>query len=80
MIVRRYSISSPIHSFPANDPWKAGKGQQNGGILEAQETVKSPAYSSIKKQDDGEKLFTEDSFTGDSSSQRAFPEHVFGCR
>uniref|UniRef100_A0A671FW76 Coiled-coil domain containing 195 n=1 Tax=Rhinolophus ferrumequinum TaxID=59479 RepID=A0A671FW76_RHIFE len=80
MIVRRYSISSPIHSFAANDPWKAGKRQPNSEILEAQGTVKSLACSSFKKQDNEEKIFADDSFTGNNSSQRASPEHTFGCR
>ncbi|XP_019592176.2 putative coiled-coil domain-containing protein 195 isoform X2 [Rhinolophus sinicus] len=80
MIVRRYSLSSPIHSFAANDPWKAGKRQPNSDILEAQRTVKSLACSSFKKQDNEEKIFADDSFTGNNSSQRASPEHTFGCR
>ncbi|XP_058389460.1 putative coiled-coil domain-containing protein 195 [Diceros bicornis minor] len=81
MIVRRYSISSPVHSFAANDPWKTGKRNPNSGILEAQGTVKSLACSSIKKQDNEGKMFAADSFTSNnSSSQRAFPEDAFGCR
>ncbi|KAM5267083.1 putative coiled-coil domain-containing protein 195 isoform 1-T1 [Hipposideros larvatus] len=80
MIVRRYSVSSPIHSFAANDPWKAEKRQPNNGILEARGTVKSLACPSIKKQDNEEKMLTEDSFISNSSSQRASPEHSFGCR
>uniref|UniRef100_A0A8C9CBD1 Coiled-coil domain containing 195 n=1 Tax=Phocoena sinus TaxID=42100 RepID=A0A8C9CBD1_PHOSS len=80
MIVRRYSISSPTHLLAANDPWKAGKKHPNHGILEAQRTVKSLACSSIKKQDNEEKMFAPDSFTSNGSSQRAFPKHGFGCR
>ncbi|XP_060158607.1 putative coiled-coil domain-containing protein 195 [Globicephala melas] len=80
MIVRRYSISSPTHLLAANDPWKAGKKHPNCGILEAQRTVKSLACSSIKKQDNEEKMFAPDSFTSNGSSQRAFPKHGFGCR
>ncbi|XP_065737269.1 putative coiled-coil domain-containing protein 195 [Phocoena phocoena] len=80
MIVRRYSISSPTHLLAANDPWKAGKKHPNHGILEAQRTVKSLTCSSIKKQDNEEKMFAPDSFTSNGSSQRAFPKHGFGCR
>ncbi|XP_023498193.2 putative coiled-coil domain-containing protein 195 [Equus przewalskii] len=80
MIVRRYSVSSPIHSFAANDPWKAGKKHANNGILEAQGTVQSLACSSIKKQDNEEKMFAADSFTSNGSSQRPRPEHTLGCR
>ncbi|EPY83428.1 putative coiled-coil domain-containing protein 195 [Camelus ferus] len=80
MIVRRYSISSPSHSLAANDPWKAGKKHPNCETVEAQGIVESSACSSIKKQDNEEKMFAPDSFTSSSSSQRAFPEHVFGFR
>ncbi|XP_059962338.1 putative coiled-coil domain-containing protein 195 [Mesoplodon densirostris] len=80
MIVRRYSISSPTHLLAAKDPWKAGEKHPNRGILEAQRTVKSLACSSIKKQDNEEKMFAPDSFTSNGSSQRAFPKHGFGCR
>ncbi|XP_034498472.1 putative coiled-coil domain-containing protein 195 [Ailuropoda melanoleuca] len=78
MIVRRYSISSPVHSFAANDPWKAGERYQKSGILEAQGRVKSLACSSIKKHDNEEQMFAADSLTSTNSNQRASPEHVFG--
>uniref|UniRef100_A0A8D1ZBM9 Coiled-coil domain containing 195 n=1 Tax=Sus scrofa TaxID=9823 RepID=A0A8D1ZBM9_PIG len=80
MIVRRYSISSPIHSLAVKDPWKAGKKHPNHGIPEVQGTVKWLGCSSIKKQDHGEKMFAPDVFAGHGSSRRAFPQHVFGCR
>ncbi|XP_057600649.1 putative coiled-coil domain-containing protein 195 [Hippopotamus amphibius kiboko] len=80
MIVRRYSISSPTHSLPANDSWKAGEKHPKRGILEAQRAVKSLAYSSIKKQDNEKQMFAPDSFTSNDSSQRAFSEHGFGYR
>ncbi|XP_047399209.1 putative coiled-coil domain-containing protein 195 [Sciurus carolinensis] len=80
MIVRRYSISSSVHSFAANDPWKARKRHPNGGIVEAQGPVKSLTSSSVKKQDNEDKMLAADSFSNNSSSQRASPEHVFGCR
>uniref|UniRef100_A0A8C6FUY2 Coiled-coil domain containing 195 n=1 Tax=Moschus moschiferus TaxID=68415 RepID=A0A8C6FUY2_MOSMO len=79
MIVRRYSISSPIHSSTASDPWKTRRKHPNCGILEVQGTVKSLA-SSVKKQDNEEKMFTSDSFTTNGYSKRVFPEHDFGCR
>ncbi|XP_030891486.1 putative coiled-coil domain-containing protein 195 [Leptonychotes weddellii] len=78
MIVRRYSISSPIHSFATNDPWKARERHPKSGILEAQGRVKSLACSSIKKQDNKEEMFASDSLTSPSCNQRASPEHVFG--
>lgn len=78
MIVRRYSISSPVHSFAANDPWKPGQRHQESGILEAQGRVKSLARSSIKKYDNEEQMFAADSLTSTNSNQRASPEHVFG--
>ncbi|XP_058157239.1 putative coiled-coil domain-containing protein 195 [Dasypus novemcinctus] len=80
MIVRRYFISSPVHSFAANDPWKPEKYHPNSGIPETHRTVKSLAGSSEKKQDNEEKTFVADSFTNNKSSQRGFPEHDFGCR
>ncbi|XP_075861493.1 coiled-coil domain-containing protein 195 [Microcebus murinus] len=79
MIVRRYSISSSVHSPAVNDPWKAGKRHPNSRILEAQGTLKSLACSSIKKQDNEKELFAADSVASSSASQRASPEHVFGC-
>uniref|UniRef100_A0A8P0T8K2 Coiled-coil domain containing 195 n=1 Tax=Canis lupus familiaris TaxID=9615 RepID=A0A8P0T8K2_CANLF len=78
MIVRRYSISSPIHSFTAKDPRKGGERHLKSGILEAQRRVKSLACSSVKKQDNEEEMFVADSLTSTSSNQRASPEHVFG--
>lgn len=80
MIVRRYSISSPVHSFAANDPWKAGKRHPNDGILESQGTVKSLVCASIKKADNEEKMFAADSFASNTSNQRAFPEPDLGGR
>ncbi|KAL2775199.1 putative coiled-coil domain-containing protein 195 [Daubentonia madagascariensis] len=80
MIVRRYSVSSSVHSSAVNDPWKAGKRHPNSRILDAQGTLKSLASSSIKKQDNEEEMFEADSVASNSPSQRASPERVFGCR
>ncbi|XP_043766485.1 putative coiled-coil domain-containing protein 195 [Cervus elaphus] len=79
MIVRRYSISSPILSLAASDPWKSRRKHPNCGLLEVQGRVKS-LVSSIKKQDNEEKMFTSDSFTTSGCSKGVFPEHGFGCR
>ncbi|XP_045852909.1 putative coiled-coil domain-containing protein 195 [Meles meles] len=79
MIVRRYSISTPIHSFAANDPWKPRERHPKSGILGAQGRVKSLACSSIKKQNNEEKMFAEDSLTSTSSNQRTSPDHVCSC-
>uniref|UniRef100_A0A8B9XMZ6 Coiled-coil domain containing 195 n=1 Tax=Bos mutus grunniens TaxID=30521 RepID=A0A8B9XMZ6_BOSMU len=79
MIVRRYSISSLIHSSTTSDPWKTRRRHPNCGILEVQGTVKSLA-SSVKKQDSEEKMFTSDSFTTNGCSKGVFPEHDFGYR
>ncbi|XP_014386620.1 PREDICTED: uncharacterized protein LOC106724288 isoform X2 [Myotis brandtii] len=65
-----------VHSFAANDPWKSGKRHPSSRILEAQRMLKPLTCSSIKKQDNEEKAFAEDSFTSKSSSHRAFPEYV----
>ncbi|XP_073760221.1 putative coiled-coil domain-containing protein 195 [Callorhinus ursinus] len=78
MIVRRYSISSPIHSFATNDPWETKERHPKSGILEAQGRVKSLACSSIKNQDNKKEMFAADSLTSTSCNQRASPEHVFG--
>uniref|UniRef100_A0A8C9QBJ3 Coiled-coil domain containing 195 n=1 Tax=Spermophilus dauricus TaxID=99837 RepID=A0A8C9QBJ3_SPEDA len=72
MIVRRYSISSSVHSFTANDPWKTRKRHPNGGM--------SLTCSSVTKQDNQDKILAADSFSNSSSSQRASPEHAFRCR
>uniref|UniRef100_A0A287DF20 Coiled-coil domain containing 195 n=1 Tax=Ictidomys tridecemlineatus TaxID=43179 RepID=A0A287DF20_ICTTR len=72
MIVRRYSISSSVHSFTANDPWKTRKRHPNGGM--------SPTSSSVTKQDNQDRMLAADSFSNSSSSQRASPEHAFRCR
>ncbi|KAM4869571.1 coiled-coil domain-containing protein 195 [Urocitellus parryii] len=80
MIVRRYSISSSVHSFTANDPWKTRKRHPNGGIVEAQGPVKSLTSSSVTKQDNQDRMLAADSFSNSSSSQRASPEHAFRCR
>lgn len=77
MIVRRYSISSPIHSFAANDPWEPEERHPKSGILGAQGRVKSLACSSIKKQGNEENLFAAGSLTSTSSNQRTSPDHVF---
>ncbi|KAM5229127.1 putative coiled-coil domain-containing protein 195 [Ctenodactylus gundi] len=80
MIVRRYSVSSPAHSFAASDPWKARNKLPNREMLEAKGAVKSLACPSIKKQDNEEKLLAADSCSSNGSSQRASPEDGFGCR
>ncbi|XP_074254769.1 putative coiled-coil domain-containing protein 195 [Saimiri boliviensis] len=80
MIVRRYSTSSSVCSSAVHDPWKAGKRYSKSRILEAQGPLKSLAWSPIKKQDSEEKVFAADSFTSNSTSQRASPQHDFGCR
>ncbi|XP_049744284.1 putative coiled-coil domain-containing protein 195 [Elephas maximus indicus] len=80
MIIRRYSISSSVNSFAAIDPWKTGKRLPSTGILKPQGTFKSLVSSSVKKQDNEEKMFAADSCTSHSFSQRALPEHIFGCR
>ncbi|XP_073925661.1 putative coiled-coil domain-containing protein 195 [Castor canadensis] len=80
MIVRRYSVSSSVHSFAANDPWKSRNRHANSGIPEARGTVRSPAYSSTKKQDNEEKMLVADSSGSNNSSQRASPDTDFGCR
>uniref|UniRef100_A0A8D2HPJ6 Coiled-coil domain containing 195 n=1 Tax=Urocitellus parryii TaxID=9999 RepID=A0A8D2HPJ6_UROPR len=72
MIVRRYSISSSVHSFTANDPWKTRKRHPNGGM--------SLTSSSVTKQDNQDRMLAADSFSNSSSSQRASPEHAFRCR
>uniref|UniRef100_A0ABI7YTS3 Coiled-coil domain containing 195 n=1 Tax=Felis catus TaxID=9685 RepID=A0ABI7YTS3_FELCA len=78
MIVRRYSISSPVHSFAARDLWKAGERHPKSGILDARGRVKPLACSSIKKEDKEEEMLAADSLTNSSSNGRAFPEHGFG--
>lgn len=79
MIVRRYSISSPVLSLTASDPWKTRRKHPDCELLEVQGTVKSLA-SSIKKQDNEEKMLTSDSFTTSGCSKGVSPEHGFGCR
>ncbi|XP_047725797.1 putative coiled-coil domain-containing protein 195 [Prionailurus viverrinus] len=78
MIVRRYSISSPVHSFAARDLWKAGERHLKSGILDARGRVKPLVCSSIKKEDKEEEMLAADSLTNSSSNGRAFPEHGFG--
>uniref|UniRef100_A0A8C9M5C5 Coiled-coil domain containing 195 n=1 Tax=Panthera tigris altaica TaxID=74533 RepID=A0A8C9M5C5_PANTA len=78
MIVRRYSISSPVHSFAAHDLWKAGARHPKSGILDARGRVKPPACFSIKKEDKEEEVLAADSLTNSSSNGRAFPERGFG--
>ncbi|XP_060479890.1 coiled-coil domain-containing protein 195 [Panthera onca] len=78
MIVRRYSISSPVHSFAAHDLWKAGARHPKSGILDARGRVKPLACSSIKKEDKEEEVLAADSLTNSSSNGRAFPEHMCG--
>ncbi|KAM8788113.1 putative coiled-coil domain-containing protein 195 [Rhynchonycteris naso] len=80
MIVRRYFISSPSHSFVPNIPWKSGERHPNSSILEAQRVVKSLACSSTKKHDNEEKVSVEDSFPSKGYSHRAFAEPILGCR
>ncbi|XP_058520243.1 putative coiled-coil domain-containing protein 195 [Ochotona princeps] len=80
MIVRRYFISSSVHSFGANDARKAGKRHLDTKVLRAPATVKPLGCSSIEKEDSEENMFAEDSCLSNSSSQEASPEHAFGCR
>ncbi|KAM6151939.1 putative coiled-coil domain-containing protein 195 [Erethizon dorsatum] len=88
MIVRRYSISSPAHSFARNDPWKtrdhsgtqAINKHSDNGVLEAQGAVNSLACSSVKKQDNEERMLAADSCSSNGFSQKASPEDGFGCR
>ncbi|XP_029788738.1 putative coiled-coil domain-containing protein 195 [Suricata suricatta] len=78
MIVRRYSISSSVHSLAAHDPWKAGERYPKSGILEAQGRIKPLAWPSVKKQDNEEKMLVGDFLANNSFNSRAFPEHIFG--
>uniref|UniRef100_A0A8C6RZ23 Predicted gene 45261 n=1 Tax=Nannospalax galili TaxID=1026970 RepID=A0A8C6RZ23_NANGA len=71
MIVRRYSISPSVHSYAANDPWKARNRLP---------CSRTSLASSIKKQDSEEKMLASDSRNSNSSSQRAPPEQAFVCR
>ncbi|XP_051846466.1 putative coiled-coil domain-containing protein 195 [Antechinus flavipes] len=81
MTVRRYTISSSVHSFAAHEHCKSGKGHMSSGILEAQGMMKSPACSPVTKlaNEDG-KGFAAGCFTSNTSNKRTFQDHVFKCR
>ncbi|XP_074048840.1 putative coiled-coil domain-containing protein 195 [Macrotis lagotis] len=81
MTVRRYTISSSVHSFAAREHCKSGKRHLSSGILEAQRIMKSPAHSPVTKlaNEDG-KGFAADCFTSNTSNKRTFQDHVFKCR
>ncbi|XP_074158063.1 putative coiled-coil domain-containing protein 195 [Sminthopsis crassicaudata] len=81
MTVRRYTISSSVHSFAAHEHCKSGKRHMSSGILEAQGIMKSPARSPVTKlaNEDG-KGFAADCFTSNTSNKRTFQDHVFKCR
>ncbi|XP_078003785.1 coiled-coil domain-containing protein 195 [Phascolarctos cinereus] len=81
MTVRRYTISSSVHSFVAHEHCKSGKRHLSSGILEAQGIMKSPAYSPVTKlaNEDG-KGFAADRFTSNTSNKRIFQDHVFKFR
>ncbi|XP_051010498.1 putative coiled-coil domain-containing protein 195 [Acomys russatus] len=69
MIVRRYAISPSVHSYAANDPWKARIGLANDGT--------SLACSSTRKQDNGEEMLANDVCSSNSPSQKASSDHGF---
>ncbi|XP_056664466.1 putative coiled-coil domain-containing protein 195 [Monodelphis domestica] len=81
MTVRRYTISSSVHSFEANENCKSGKRHLSSRILDAQGIMKSPARSPVTKPatKDGEG-FVANCFTSNSSDKRTFQDHVFKCR
>ncbi|XP_068960496.1 putative coiled-coil domain-containing protein 195 [Petaurus breviceps papuanus] len=81
MTVRRYTISSSVHSFAAHEHYKSGKRHPSSRILEAQGIMKSPACSPVTKpvNEDG-KGFAADCFTSNTSNKRTFQDHVFKCR
>nr|XP_034377912.1 putative coiled-coil domain-containing protein 195 [Arvicanthis niloticus] len=72
MIVRRYAISPPVHSYAVHDPWEARNRHPNDGT--------SLACSSTRKQDSEEKRLAADAYGSDSSSQRASSDDNFVCR
>ncbi|XP_060223823.1 putative coiled-coil domain-containing protein 195 [Meriones unguiculatus] len=71
MIVRRYAISPSVHSYAANDPWKAGNRLSSDGP--------ALAWSSTRKQDNEEKMLAADAYSINSSSQKAPSDHSFVC-
>ncbi|KAM9034331.1 putative coiled-coil domain-containing protein 195 [Sarcophilus harrisii] len=81
MTVRRYTISSSVHSFAAHEHYKSGKRHMSSGILQAQGIMKSPACSPVTKLANGDgKGFAADCFTSKTSNKRTFQDHVFKCR
>ncbi|XP_055472465.1 putative coiled-coil domain-containing protein 195 [Psammomys obesus] len=72
MIVRRYAISPSVHSYAANDPWKASNRLSNDGT--------ALAWSSTRKQDNEEKMLAADAYSINSSSQKAPSDHSFVYR
>ncbi|XP_028925258.1 putative coiled-coil domain-containing protein 195 [Ornithorhynchus anatinus] len=81
MTVRRYSISTSLHSFAAKKRCKSDKSHSNGGILEVQGIVKPPESSLVTKLvQEEEKGLPADCFSSNSSSKRIFQDHVFKCR
>ncbi|XP_072477622.1 putative coiled-coil domain-containing protein 195 [Notamacropus eugenii] len=81
MTVRRYTISSSVHSFAAHEHCKSGKRHLSSAILEAQGIMKSPASSPVTKlaNEDGKGL-AADCFASNTSNKRTFQDHVFKCR
>ncbi|KAL1770516.1 hypothetical protein HispidOSU_000059 [Sigmodon hispidus] len=73
MIVRRYSISPPVHSCAENVPWKARNRCPN--IIGT-----SLAHSSASNQDNEEKILAANGSTSKSSSKRGSSHHNFLCR
>uniref|UniRef100_A0A8C6HDB4 Predicted gene 45261 n=1 Tax=Mus spicilegus TaxID=10103 RepID=A0A8C6HDB4_MUSSI len=72
MIVRRYTISPPVRSYAANNPWEARSRLPNDGI--------PLPRSSTKKQDSEEKRLAADAYGSNSSSQRASFDDNCVCR
>ncbi|XP_031224856.1 putative coiled-coil domain-containing protein 195 [Mastomys coucha] len=72
MIVRRYTISTSVHSYEANEPWEAGNRLPND---------RTPlACSSPKRQASEEKRLAADAYGSNSSSQRVSFDDNCVCR
>ncbi|XP_054838416.1 putative coiled-coil domain-containing protein 195 [Eublepharis macularius] len=85
MTVRRYSISSSVHSLPGNKHHKTDKRNPFKGALEVKGIIKQSAFPTdiqlTNKEEKGFAKIPSDCLSSSSSNKRrSFQDHVYKCR
>ncbi|XP_060098679.1 putative coiled-coil domain-containing protein 195 [Heteronotia binoei] len=85
MTVRRYSISSSVHSLAGNKHHKSDKRNPFKGALEVKGIIKQPAFPTdmqlTNKEEKGFAKIPSDCLSSSASNKRrSFQDHVYKCR